>query len=184
MMKYGQTIFGIAFLVAVLFLPHNANADAAWKAFQITCSPDLDYFAIHTISLENVEPKDTEVVKGLESQNGIYTAKSILSNPYTCKLPTRSISVEIGDYVAPHYPGECGLDESYSVIMRVNGSEIHKFQAFGQNCNENKTHLVELNHFNGLKDCALSKGYGQQKQSTCEYVIKKIEPVSPQPKTE
>ena len=165
-----KPLFCLALMI-MLCLAAPARAEETWDGIKITCLADLDYFSIEPIGIplthemQNVmdnEAKASEATERLKSTSGIYTAKSMLDHPYTCKLSSRSISVEIVDYASPHYPGECGLLEHFDVAIRTNGTDLDRFSAYGINrCTGPEQHLVELNHFR-LQDCTLPTGSKQQ----------------------
>lgn len=154
----------------LLVLPQQARADSQWDAIHFTCIPDLSYFSLETLRLEDVEPKNAEVAKQLESQNGLYEPKNLLGNPYKCVLPTGTITIEIADYIAPHYPGECSLDEYFDIVVRIDGKNVHRFNAYGQ-CWAPSPHLIEINRFNHIRDCTLSPGHKGKKEASCELIV-------------
>jgi hypothetical protein len=158
-----------------------ARADYEWYAIHFVCIPDLDYFSVQTKAFEDVNPKDAEAAKRLETENGIYAPASVLATPYKCDLPSSSISAEIVGYVAPYYPGACGLsDTHFGILLRINGTEAYRFDANNGNCDPS-LRLVEIDRFNRITDCRLSTGYAGTAPPACRSIVSKIKPLdSPQ----
>ena len=143
-----------------LLMPTVASADNLWDAIQVTCSKDLDYFALRTIALEDINypgkimltPDSEEHLK----QSGIYYVSNILKQPYTCQLPKRSITVKVDNYQEANEKGECGSSENFSIVVLVNGNEADRFRAYGANrCTDPENHLIELDQFNHFWNCTL-----------------------------
>jgi hypothetical protein len=169
-MKSGSAMKLASFLLCLITfnLPSQARADSQWDALQIMCLPDLDYFSLRTMTLEDIKPKDAESTKRLQTQDGIYEPKQLLNTPYKCDLPGHSVSAEIVDYVAPHYPGECGLNERFDILLKVDGTEVDKFHAYGLNrCTAPETHLIEVDLYH-FRNCTISYSAEPDGQKTCK----------------
>lgn len=166
---------------AVFGLPYSVKADSEWDGIQITCDKYLNYFALRTITLQDLEP-NADDKKHIQQQSNIYDIGHLLKHPYTCdlpahkvkgsnlKFPARAISIAITNYIAPHERGECSLSEHFDIQLSINGKTIHEFSAYGINrCTDPETLLMELDQLNTLRDCALSRGHkGKTEESSCE----------------
>jgi hypothetical protein len=87
-------------LVMMLFVGvvHPAHADEGWGFVQITCAPELGYFAIRrffVMDLPHMGPYLTEglnpgpdVVAALQRNNGIFDSERLQSHPFDCSIPS------------------------------------------------------------------------------------------------
>src|SRR5882724_11201075 len=110
-----------------------ARADEYQKFIQITCAPTLNYFSLHTIAIDNTQ------IGGLGPDDQMLSPEALLKAPYTCNLPAAplahfpaySLTAKIVDYASGHGDGRGCLLPSFSISLELNGSEIHKFPAYG-----------------------------------------------------
>ena len=63
----------------------QAHADDYGSYFQISCVPELQYFAIRSFVISI--PPSAYKAKDLDEKYGIYTAERLKANPYVCKVP-------------------------------------------------------------------------------------------------
>jgi hypothetical protein len=145
---------------AILSLPYQAKAEPL-DYIQLTCSPELNYFTARTITLDSDSStlEDLETDEGakqlIEERDGMHSIPGdIDKHPYICKLPRRTITAEITNY----FPGgdhmACGSLDHFDVLIKVDGTEVDEFSAFGNRCAGPETHLVEFD-VRGLTDCTL-----------------------------
>jgi hypothetical protein len=74
-----------------------AHADEPWGFVQITCAPELGYFAIRRFVIMNVPHKGPyltegfvpapEVVAGVEHKYGIFESNGLQAHPFECVIP-------------------------------------------------------------------------------------------------
>lgn len=151
-----------------------AIAEDQFDYLQITCSKELGYFALRTITLD----RDTALVRGgcktrdpadcepmasvnarLHSENKLFTVGNLMKKPYQCNLPGQDVAVEIMNYSPAKINGECGTSENFGVSIKVNGQRIHGFDPYsdekGRNrCLDRRVHLFEMTSY-GAHDCTL-----------------------------
>ncbi len=84
-------------LVTLCTLPTGARADTNWGFVQITCAPEISYFAVRRFqvyNLPNMGPYLTEGLTAGEAQTetlrkkyGIYSSYDLSKHPYECVIP-------------------------------------------------------------------------------------------------
>jgi len=150
-----------ASLMLAATMPHQATADPL-DYIQLTCSPELNYFAARTISwdlsieTQNKLGKDKGSDQRIEERDGMHLIPGdIAKHPYACKLPHHAISLEITNYFPGGEHAACGSLDHFDLLVRIDGNEADEFSAFGINrCTKPETHLIE---FDGglLSDCTI-----------------------------
>jgi hypothetical protein len=178
---FGSSLRALVLLLAfaILSLPHQAQAGEGVLDFvQMTCIPELGYFALRTTTLSRELPNHKVITDGsfkgmstrLESQNQMYSPEHLLRQPYECKLPTRLVTVRIEGYVAPHETGECALIEQFDISIGLNGEQIDKFPAYGVNrCTSEEARWFSLDAFDLLQDCSYER-YGNGSSCTSKRI--------------
>jgi hypothetical protein len=74
-----------------------AFADAAWHFVQIICAPELSYFGIHRIRIDNLPDDGPYLTEGLQpgaqqvaavqAKYGIFDHLSLKAHPFVCNIP-------------------------------------------------------------------------------------------------
>jgi len=154
-----------------LSLPLQAKAEN-WDFLQFTCSPELNYFSMQTLALDL--PSETlesfaKVRKSnlLSERDGLYVARNNLNKPYICKLPRRTVSAEIANFIPGHERGECAMPDRFDVRIEINAVQVDEFPAYGVNrCTVPETHNIQLNSF-GLTNCAIPYPVAAARKTTC-----------------
>lgn len=160
LIKIASWVFLLAFTLGVA-LP--AHADQYNDYFQITCKPEADYFALRALTLWVTECEATKtcsVRDGTSQDSRLYVPESMLREPYICRLQGRTVSVQLVDYIAPHYPGMCGLVAKFKVRIKLGDDKAYDFFPFGDGCpRDEKRHLIEINPaqtaYSYMVDCVL-----------------------------
>jgi len=176
-----KKILPLIILWFVIIVSPVAKAEEIWDGIRITCLRDLGYFDVETMTInlgynaQNIVDgsKKGALAKKLKSENGIYTVKSLLKEPYVCDLGDAKIGIEVKDYAPAHEHGECAGLDNFSLLIRVDGKEVHEFDAYGINrCTNGETHLVDLvdfGNFKTLEDCTMIEfGKSSCKKETLE----------------
>jgi hypothetical protein len=158
----GKSFFAsLIVLVAVLGLPNKAIAEPL-DYIQLTCSPELDYFAARTITLDldmqtlNKLGKEKHSDQRIEERDGMhFIPGDIAKHPYKCKLPHHTVTLEISNYRPGHELGECATLDHFDMLVKIDGKEADEFSAFGVNrCTDPETHLIQLDTL-GFTDCTI-----------------------------
>jgi len=162
----------------VLCLPLFAKAGEGTVDFlQMTCIPELDYFSVQPIVLSRELPREihidddalAQMLMRLKVENQLYTPEALLKTLYECKLPHRTVTIKVEDYVAPHQRGECSLVENFEISLWIGNQKKYQASPFGINrCSEAELHTISLNGFDRLKDCSIEE-FGSKK--SCKSTI-------------
>jgi hypothetical protein len=115
----------------------NAEADEWWDLAQITCIPEIGYFAVRTFGqynslgglYQNDGKLDLVKVSELESRFGVYLPERLAKKPFECSVPDARGGVLFNarvtvDYTPPQPRGACMGDGWSKVNVTVNGVDL------------------------------------------------------------
>jgi hypothetical protein len=124
-------------LLSVLITAGNAKADEWWDLAQITCVPEIGYFAVRTFgqynSLEGLYQSDGELdlakVSELENRFGIYLPERLAKKPFECSVPVGRDGVLFSarvtvNYTPPQPRGQCMGNGWAEINVTVNGVDL------------------------------------------------------------
>jgi hypothetical protein len=84
-------------LIMLCALPANVRADTNWGFVQITCAPEISYFAVRRFQVynlpnmgpylsEGLSPGEAQI-EALQKKYGIYSSYDLSKHPYECVIP-------------------------------------------------------------------------------------------------
>jgi hypothetical protein len=146
-------LFSLIVIVVLFALSSPAKADERCDFLQFTCIPELDYFAVRTVTMDrqtcSISGADSQesALKKIQDNYQMYNVGA-LSKPYVCNLPNLTVSSEIADFMPGHERGECAVLDQFNVLIRVNGEVADKYSAYGVGrCRNPETHVVEIGQY-------------------------------------
>ena len=126
-----------------------ALADWNWPYAQMTCVPQLGYFALRTGRMWNAEPNLGNSAESSEiaERSGLYGLDWLLKKPYVCSLGSNTIkSVWREPNPSERARGECATWFGGDYVLKLNDTDLMRVDAGW--CNRGLRHDIEL-HVSG-----------------------------------
>ncbi len=150
--------FFLLILAIALALPKIAMADHLDAFVQVTCVPDLRYFAIRTFHIWDTKAVEENAVAAKVridiKKEGVFTLTDLANQGFRCVLPPHDISLQVISHT-----GGRGLEYA-RLELRIDTQSVYSFDAYGLEKSENTVHQVEISSVNESKlvDCAYPDG--------------------------
>ena len=118
-----RAILSLALFVSVWGLPPPARADLFYHLVEANCAPEISYFSVRTHGLYNIQL--TPERRTALAERGLFTLSDAAARTLSCDLGEHEIVVDF-DLIPPVGRGPCGGLERGSLVLLVDGREVHR----------------------------------------------------------
>jgi hypothetical protein len=138
MRAWGLLLF-LALVQLVGMLP--ARADQQSPGVEIVCAPKVNYFAVNTLTFDDIDPGQLQRSSELTIMN-----VADLNRPYTCRWNGGTIQVHLTHYHSAQPTGVCGGNEYGDMDIAWNGVTIAQINEGPCGADRHTVSLQDLNY--------------------------------------